>query len=469
MNKAMKTIKAPLTEGFLLSDIRPRTASAFGKLGANSAKATKSVLAILTAAFLLSSFLPGSSSGVRSVLADSHSQGRRVSTDLEEAVSNSPYGMVRVIVDTKSSANSAAYSHLMARIGDLGGIVFRSLNSGKTAAVEIPASAISALADDNAVNYISLDRNTQVTGHVETTTGASLVRNYGTTSTGTIDGHGIGIAVLDSGIYSAHHSFKEGRVVASVDFTGEGRTDDPYGHGSFVASVAAGNGNVSLGAYTGVAPGANLINVRVLNSLGAGSTSNAIAGVDWCIANKAAYNIRVLNLSFGATAVDSYVNDPLCQAVRRAFNAGLVVCVAAGNLGKDLSGNKIFGAIHSPGIEPSAITVGAANTFGTDSRADDVVASYSSRGPTRGYYTDNLGVKHFDNLVKPDLIAPGNKILDCKAPGNEILAATPSLNANVSPLAYHAMMYMSGTSMATPAAAGAAALDRKSTRLNSSH
>src|SRR5438128_6258653 len=172
MNKAMKTIKAPLTEGFLLSDIRPRTASAFGKLGANSAKASKSVLALLTAAFLLSSFLPGFSSGVRSVLAEPNSQGRRISTDLAEAVSNSPYGVVRVIVDTKSSSSSTAYSRLMVRIGTMGGIVTRSLNSGKTAAVEIPASAISALADDNAVKYISLDRNTQVTGHVETTTGA---------------------------------------------------------------------------------------------------------------------------------------------------------------------------------------------------------------------------------------------------------------------------------------------------------
>ena len=115
--------------------------------------------------------------------------------------------------------------------------------------------------------------------------------------------------------------------------------------------------------------------------------SNAIAGIDWCIANKSLYNIRVLNLSLGATAVDSHVNDPLCQAVRRAFAAGLVVCVAAGNMGKDENGQKIFGAIHSPGIEPSALTVGATNTFGTNSRADDAVTSQFPR-PTRGYYTD---------------------------------------------------------------------------------
>src|SRR6185436_13501853 len=137
-------------------------------------------------------------------------------------------------------------------------------------------------------------------------------------------------------------------------------TDDPFGHGTHVAAVAAGNSHVSDGAYTGIAPRAKLINVRVLDSQGRGSLSNTIAGIEWCIANKALYNIRVLNLSLGATAVDSYVNDPLCQAVRRAFDAGMVVCVAAGNSGKDQDGNKLFGAIHSPGIEPSALTVGAA-------------------------------------------------------------------------------------------------------------
>jgi subtilisin family serine protease len=228
--------------------------------------------------------------------------------------------------------------------------------------------------------------------------------------------------------------------------------------GTHVASIAAGNNHVDNGKYTGIAPEAKIINVRVLNSVGAGSMSNAIAGIDWCIANKSLYNIRVLNMSFGSVAVDSYVNDPLCQAVRRAFNAGIVVCVAAGNVGKDLNGTKIFGAIHSPGIEPSAITVGAANTLGTNSRADDTVATYSSRGPTRGYYTDTLGVKHYDNLVKPDLIAPGNKIIAVESPNNQILSTTPSLDANVSFLPAHEMMYMSGTSMATPSVAAAAAL-----------
>ena len=116
-------------------------------------------------------------------------------------------------------------------------------------------------------------------------------------------------------------------------------------------------------------------------------------------------------MSLGAPAIDSYKNDPMCRAARALVDAGIVVVAAAGNNGKDANGKKVYGQIHSPGNEPSVITVGAANTFGTDSHADDVVASYSSRGPTRSSYTDENGVKHYDNLIKPDLVAPGNKLI----------------------------------------------------------
>src|SRR5215813_6200005 len=343
----------------LVQRVKSGSGSGSGKVGVNDMRTNKKTFKVLTAVVLAASFvlaaspLRGRFEGTASATA--RNQDKKVSADLEATISQAPGAPVRVIIDTAPPPNSAAYARLMGKIADMGGIIFQNLNGGKTAGVEIAVSAIQELSEENGVKYISLDRATQVTGHLEITTGASLVRNYGTASTGTIDGHGIGIAILDSGIYAAHHSFNTGRVVASIDFTGEGRTDDPYGHGTHVASIAAGNSHVATGMYTGIAPVAKLINVRVLNSQGQGSMSNAIAGIDWCISNKATYNIRVLNISFGTTAVDSYVNDPLCQAVRRAFNAGIVVCVAAGNTGKDLSGQKVFGAIHSPGIEPSAI------------------------------------------------------------------------------------------------------------------
>src|SRR5262245_10817370 len=176
------------------------------------------------------------------------------------------------------------------------------------------------------------------------------------------------------------------------------------------------------------------------------------------MANRATYNIRVVNMSLGALAVDSYKIDPLCLAVRRLSDAGVVVVAAAGNNGKDADGNEIYGHIHSPGNEPSAITVGASNSFGTDVRSDDDVTTYSSRGPTRSFWTDAAGLQHFDNLIKPDLVAPGNKLVSARAEGNAILAAHPELAASQTGVPETEMMYLSGTSMSTPVVSGAVAL-----------
>jgi serine protease AprX len=460
----MKKKKSLFTDAFLLTDVR---SSAYRSLKTRRASiAVRFLLAALLAVQCIGG-IPAGPQIETKVIADSGSKKdsgnvngpapkpgpeSKLSPDLQDEIRMGRERLISVIVQTPTQPKRG----LSTAINQSSGAVRMAFQNIDALAVELPISAVTALASRADVAYVSLDNPTEVTGHVEVATGASLVRNYGNASTGTINGTGIGIAILDSGVYSAHHSFGS-RVAANIDFTGEGRTDDHYGHGTHVAAIAAGSNHVS-GAYTGIAPAAKLINVRVLNSQGRGSTSHAIAGIDWCITNKAAYNIRVINLSFGAVAVDSYVNDPLCRAVRRAVNAGIVVCVAAGNLGKDTAGRKVLGAIHSPGIEPSAITVGAANTFGTNSRADDQVATYSSRGPTRGYYTNAAGVKHYDNLIKPDLVAPGNKIIAAEAPGNHLLLTNPTLDALVSAFDPHDMMYMSGTSMSTPVVSAAAAL-----------
>ncbi|HKP35479.1 MAG TPA: S8 family peptidase, partial [Pyrinomonadaceae bacterium] len=321
-----------------------------------------------------------------------------------------------------------------------------------TIAVEIPAGAISTLAASNATNYLSLDRSVGGLGHVETTTGedAMLAKYSGT------DGSGIGVAVLDSGI-SAKHKSLMGRVVLSRDFTGEGTTDDQYGHGTFVASMIA----AKQGPYGGVATAASLINFRVLDSQGRGSMSEVLNALNAILTYRAQYNIRVVNMSLGSVAVDSYKNDPLCRAVRRLVDAGIVVVAAAGNDGKDATNAKIYGRIHSPGNEPSAITVGATNTFGTDVRGDDVVTTFSSRGPTRSYWKDARGIKHYDNLMKPDVVAPGNKIIGAAAPNNEIAAESPELcvsQCNNSANSGKSNMRLSGTSVSAPIVAGAAAV-----------
>src|SRR2546421_7578418 len=395
-----------------------------------------------------------------------HENGKKVSPDLQGKSAGS--SLVRVILQL----NGKPTGQLNALLNRNGVHVRASFSNFNALSVELPANVVDELADFSEVAYVSADRQTQSLGHVSLTTGADAVRQQtrttttllgGTTTTNyTLDGTGIGIAVLDSGLDSDHKAFLgDGdrlRIVVSRDFTGEGRTDDPYGHGTHVATIAAGNGRIANAKYIGIAPNANILNLRVLNKQGAGTVSGVLAALDWLMTNRAAYNVRVVNMSLGMPAVDSDLNDPVCQAGRRLVDARVVEVAAAGNNGKDSAGHKIYGAIHSPGDEPSAITVGASNTFGTDSRADDTMTTYSSRGPTRGYSTDANGVKHYDNLIKPDLVAPGNKIIAAEAVDNLLVMQHPSLDAGVSGNDTRREMFLNGTSLATPVVAGESAL-----------
>ncbi len=263
---------------------------------------------------------------------------------------------------------------------------FENLNASS---IELPASVVDELSSLNEVAFVSEDDEVMPLGHVSSTTGADDVRTQANASgvSCSLDGTGMGIAILDSGIYAAHKSISS-RLVFSKDFTGENRVDDPYGHGTHVAAAAAGNGTLYNGSYAGIAPNANLINLRVLNSQGRSTTSTVLSALEWVYVNRAAYNIRVVNMSLGAPALSSYKNDPLCLAVRKLVNAGVVVVTAAGNEGKDAFGRKQYGGIHAPGNEPSAITVGASNSLGTNGRGDDSITSYSSRGPTRSFWAE---------------------------------------------------------------------------------
>jgi serine protease AprX len=251
-------------------------------------------------------------------------------------------------------------------------------------AVELPATMVEQLASFDEVSVVDDDSEMRVLGHVVNTTGTQQVR-FALGSGTELDGSGIGIAVLDSGVFKDHKTLlgtnasgnSSSRVVYSKDFTNERRVDDYYGHGSHVAAAAAGNGSIYDGAYSGIAPGANIINLRVLKKDGTGSKSTVINALNWIATYGKNYNIRVVNMSLGTPAITSYSQDTLCLAVRKLVNSGIVVVAAAGNNGKDAQGQKQYGLIHSPGNEPSAITVGATNTFGTNSRADDVVTSYS--------------------------------------------------------------------------------------------
>ncbi len=257
---------------------------------------------------------------------------------------------------------------------------------------------------------------------------------------------GIGVAVIDSGI--SPHKALANKVVANISFvTGDPGVTDTFGHGTHVAGIIGGTATTTTSLYTGgIAPGVQLINVRVLGNNGQGLTSDVIAGIEWAITNRTKYKIRIINLSLGHIVTEPAAFDPLCQAVADASNAGIVVVVSAGNQGKSTrTGAPILGGITSPGNSPYAITVGAINTWGTVGRSDDTITTYSSHGPTA-----------YDFAVKPDVAAPGNKIVSLEAAGSYLPSTYPFLY--VAGSGQNEYMTLSGTSMAAPMVSGAVAL-----------
>ncbi len=232
------------------------------------------------------------------------------------------------------------------------------------------------------------------------------------------DGKGVKIAVLDTGVDATHPDLK-GQVTAAKNFTSAPTTGDVVGHGTHVASIAAGTGAQSKGTYKGVAPGAKILNGKVLDDAGFGDDSGILAGMEWA----AAQGADIVNMSLGG--MDTPETDPLEAAVDKlSAEKGILFAIAAGNEGPQ--------SIGSPGSADSALTVGAVDD-------QDKLADFSSTGPRLG-----------DGAVKPDLTAPGVDITAASAKGNDIAKEVGEKLAGY--------MTISGTSMATPHVAGAAAL-----------
>src|SRR6059058_4821232 len=167
--------------------------------------------------------------------------------------------------------------------------------------------------------------------------------------------------------------------------------------------------------FKGIAPNANLVDLRVLDANGGGQEANVIAAIQTAIELKNTYNIRVINLSLGRPVFESYTLDPLCQAVEQAWKAGIFVAVAAGNTGCDNSyGTNGYATIAAPGNDPYVITVGATNTNGTPNRNDDIMTSFSSKGPSV-----------VDHIVKPDVVAPGNNVTSLRVPNSTLANLLP--------------------------------------------
>ena len=242
----------------------------------------------------------------------------------------------------------------------------RRLNGG--AVVDVPAGGLAALAQDSDVDQLS--SNSVVRSMMDVTNetiGSALLHSSDLGGPRSLTGKGIGVAVIDSGVADLPEIGKA--VVASLDFTGT-NTRDEFGHGTHVAGIIAARGVNAHDDTRGVAPGAHIISLKVIDGSGSGLVGNVIAALEWVVANKEKYNIQVANMSLGGTVLQSWRDDPLCQAVESAHRAGISVVASAGNRGKH--------GITRPGNCPFAITVGALNTKGTPTRSDDVMATYSS-------------------------------------------------------------------------------------------
>ncbi len=382
--------------------------------------------ALLTAVFLL-------------VCATSALAGRpraRLSSDLVAHLNSNSSAAIDIIV--------SGSQELIARLVKRHSLVVKKvLTSG--AVLTVPKHAIGALSEDHEVEKLS--GNPVVYSHTwvtAATIGADAAWAGAIATLGAVNGRGIGVAIIDSGI--ADHPALGDRVVASVDFTdqlGSGR--DQYGHGTHIAGIVSARSFRNTGAESGIAPAAHLINLKVLGADGSGRASDVIEAIDWAIRYRELFGIRVLNLSLGTAPTQSYKDDPICQAVERAVKAGLVVVASAGNYGTNDQNQQVFGSITSPGISPYAITVGAIRTHGTVDTSDDEIAPWSSKGPTL-----------IDRIVKPDLVAPGSKIVSTAAVGATLMTQFPE--RLIDGRGSHDYFTMSGTSMSAAVVSGAVAL-----------
>ena len=354
---------------------------------------------------------------------------------------------IRLIVQPTVEGNLASIR------GRLRGVVRRELEG--SVALEVSKAEFDAMSKDPAFAHISADVpvvadmaiTNKVTGASAMWQGTSgLLGLFGTPG---YDGTGIGVAVVDSGI--APHTALDWRVIARVNLVSweAPSTGDPYGHGTHVAGIIGGNTSaakyVTAAFAGGSAPGVKLIDVRVLGATGVGYTSDVIAGIDWTVANRTRYGIRVINLSLGHAVSEPAAIDPLCQAVARAVQAGVVVVASAGNYGVTSTGAPVLGGITSPGNSPYAITVGSVDTKGTVDRSDDTVAAYSSKGPTR-----------YDMAVKPDVVAPGTKLVSLEASGSYLSRNYPAWH--IAGSGKNSYLRLTGTSMSTAVVSGGVAL-----------
>jgi serine protease AprX len=299
-----------------------------------------------------------------------------------------------------------ALSQVDAAVGAAGGHVLSHIGIVDAAVAEVPVSGVAALRAMTGIVEVTPDGPVQLTSDPSSYDPTTDVNSaYSTTQlTGArsywaagYTGRGIDIALIDSGTVPVD-GLGNGKVVNGPDLSFEStvpqlRNLDSFGHGTHMASLAAGRDAsatapyTSSSAYVGMAPDARIISIKVADSHGIADVSQILAGIDWAVqhAHDPGMNIRVMNMSFGTNATQSYILDPLSFAAETAWHQGIVVVASTGNAGWK-------NGVNNPAEDPFVIAVGAADTHGSMAVANHTVAAFSSGG---------------DQTRNPDLVAPG--------------------------------------------------------------
>ena len=368
----------------------------------------------------------------------------KVDGSVRHLATANPGGSVPVLIARRSA--SGGLGTLKAH----GATIRRQLEMGNMVAASVPNAELDAIAADPDVLRIAYDApmQTQSASAPDPLTLDSQLRSaypmavqatQAWTSSPRLIGTGVGIAVLDSGLDKTNadmdgSAYGTSRVTyqnSMIQQSSGGSTDD-YGHGTWVSGIAAGRGwgwgtNPTEGLYVGIAPDANLIELKIADINGQAYTSDVINAIEWASNNQALYNIRVINLSLVSSYAESYTTSALDAAVEMAWLKGIVVVVSAGNGGPNTM-------LYAPANDPFVITVGATDDKGTSSTSDDSLTSWSSYGTTQ------------DGFVKPNLVAPGRHIVGPLAGGNVTLAS--QFPNNVIPNLHNLYIQLSGTSAA---------------------
>jgi len=339
----------------------------------------------------------------------------------------------------------------------LGGVVTQDLHIINAFAAQLPAKALLELAQARGVRWVSLDAPMAET-HEGDGEGRAVAdffpRNVYATVIGAdqlwregLEGRGISVAVVHSGVTDCDDFGDEAGNLRILDWALYGEStarhpDDYYGHGCHVAGFIAGNGSLSGGFYTGVAPQVNLVTVKISDDRGVTYMSDVVAGLQWVLDHGYQYNIRVVNLSLNSTVAESYHTSPLDAALEILWSDRIVVVVSAGNNGHGAA----KGILHPPANDPFVITVGATKETGAADTGDDSPAPYSAYGVT------------VDGFTKPDLLAPGYDVVSLVGkPGCVLAREHADRPQGARSQSSHYYFCMSGTSTASAVTAGAVA------------